>query len=116
MGTNTRKTRKSRKLKKQIAGIKRKSSRISKLIMKGGMKLYVDDFKKKERIIDLEVENSDTIEQIRDMIFEHTGIRPNEQRLVFNSKSLEDTSTLAEYKIQRNSTIFLLKRISIYLF
>jgi len=51
------------------------------------------------------VEPTDTIEKIKLFIEESEGIPPNQQRLIFSGKLLEDKQSLEFYKILPNSTL-----------
>lgn len=63
-----------------------------------------------EMSITLEVESSDTIEAVKQKIFEINRIEPQNQILKFNEKKLEDGRTLADYDIQKFDTIYIEKK------
>lgn len=75
----------------------------------GQLQIFVKSISGKTRT--LTVSRTDTIAQIKAQIRDKEGIAPEEQRLIFAGKNLEDTKTVADYNLTADTTLHLVLRV-----
>jgi len=76
---------------------------------RGGMQLFVKTLTGKT--VTIEVEEGESIEDVKAKIAEKEGIPPEQQRLIFGGQQLQDAKTLSDYDVGDDSTLHLVLRL-----
>lgn len=78
-------------------------------IPRGGMQLFVKTLTGKT--VSIEVEEGESIEDVKAKIAEKEGIPPEQQRLIFGGQQLQDGKTIDDYDLSDDSTLHLVLRL-----
>mmetsp|Transcript_27394 Transcript_27394/g.57354 ORF Transcript_27394/g.57354 Transcript_27394/m.57354 type:complete len:266 (-) Transcript_27394:72-869(-) len=79
------------------------------LLVRGGMQLFVKTLTGKT--VSIEVEEGESIEDVKAKIAEKEGIPPEQQRLIFGGQQLQDAKTLDDYNVGDDATLHLVLRL-----
>jgi len=84
-------------------------ARLPLLVPRGGMQLFVKTLTGKT--VSIEVEEDESIEDVKAKIAEKEGIPPEQQRLIFGGQQLQDAKTLGDYDVGDDATLHLVLRL-----
>ena len=62
----------------------------------------------------VDIQTSDTIQEVKQKIHVRVGIPPEEQRLIFHGKLVEDSGAVQDYGIKNNDELYMIRRICQY--
>lgn len=63
------------------------------------------------RTLSFEMESADSVERLKVLICDEVGISPDQQRVIFGGRELENRRSLADYNIQKESTLHMVPRL-----
>ena len=91
-------------------GVQRDATLNLALCMSGGSRMEIYIKTASGNTITVQIEATNTVAELKEKIYEQHGIPPDRQMLIFAGKELEDSRTLAQYNIQRATTLHLVFR------
>jgi ubiquitin len=93
----------------RAATLRQSSSLTTALHIRGGMQLFVKTLTGKT--VSIEIEEGESIEDVKAKIAEKEGIPPEQQRIIFGGQQLQDGKTVDDYNIGDDATLHLVLRL-----